>query len=175
MHWLVVVEFELTADDRGAAMDVVNQELGGLSRVWNQAMGAGTLTAHGDAGKDIEWLIVDAETALGRNDSRHGGTPMRPKFSIATISQTITDESAARGDYAISEMSEFESADFREALDALRCGCWDNVDWRASEVIAYPADYEQNIRTGAYEADTLVIRTERPEWLNRLATAYDNR
>lgn len=94
-------------------------------------------------------------------------------LAIATIHETITDESAAVGDVASSDMSDAEPVSFRDALDALKQGCWDNVDWRATEVIAYPADWHQDMRTGDYDADTLVIRGPEHQ-LARLARAYDH-
>lgn len=94
-------------------------------------------------------------------------------FTLYEIAETITDESARRGDVATSEASDPEPVTFREALEALRGGVWDNLDARASEVIAYPADWRQDFRTGEYAAETLVIRADDPRNLERLLAAFE--
>ena len=101
---------------------------------------------------------------------------MTAKFSIATIEERLWWESDEpdTDPSQESDMSEFAPADLRDALDALERGCWDNIDWRASELIAYPAD-QHLLRDGIYESETLVIRARRPEWLDRLASAYEAR
>lgn len=93
-------------------------------------------------------------------------------FTYATISQTYTDESIENAESATSEMSEDAPVSFRGALNMLRDGCWDNLDWRAEEVICYPADWHQDFGTGEWDSETLVIRSRRPEWLSRLSCAY---
>ena len=99
---------------------------------------------------------------------------MQP-FAIATIEEVITEESSRSGDVASSDMSPDTPCGVREALADLLDGCWDHVDWRDSEVIAYPADWHQNYRTGDYEATTLVVRASDPRNLERLARLYDAR
>lgn len=90
-------------------------------------------------------------------------------FTLYRVENVITEESAACGDYASSDPTPTEDADFRSALAALESDCWDNVDVRGDgTIIAYPADYAQNIRTGDYEAAELIIHARRPEWAYRL-------
>ncbi len=100
---------------------------------------------------------------------------MRDMFAIATIEEVITEESAREGDVASSDMSADDPCGVREALAALLDGCWDNVDWRDTEVIAYPADWHQDMFTGDYDATTLVVRANDPRNLERLARLYDAR
>lgn len=101
-----------------------------------------------------------------------GRHTMAAPYYIATIAETITEESAAHGDVASSELSDDSPATLREALDVLQQGCWDSIDWRHNELIAYPADWHQDFRTGDHDAETLVIRARRPEWLDRLYNCY---
>ena len=97
-------------------------------------------------------------------------------FTLYRVENIITEESATRGDYASSDPTPEESATFREALDALRSDCWDNIDLHGDgTIIAYPADYVQNVRTGEYEAAELIIHARRPHWADRLLDAYEAR
>lgn len=92
-----------------------------------------------------------------------------PKFTLYWVENVITDESASHGDYASSEPTETQPVTFREALAALNSDCWDNVDTgRDGTIIAYPADYVQDFRTGDYSASELIIHARRPEWAYRL-------
>jgi len=97
---------------------------------------------------------------------------MKARFTLHWIEEVITDESAANGEAASSKMDEGESVDLREAIDALRNGCWDNVDVRPAELIAYPADWRMDMRTGDYEASTLVIKGS-PKDIGRLVDCYE--
>lgn len=92
---------------------------------------------------------------------------------MATIGRVVTFH--GEDNYTDEEdwTSDFAGASFREALKALRRGCWDSIDWRNDELIAYPADWHQDLVTGAYDSETLVIRARREEWMDRLARAYD--
>jgi hypothetical protein len=97
-------------------------------------------------------------------------------FTLYRVENVITTESAKRGDYESSEPTETEDADLREALDALDSDCWDNVDLNGvGTIICYPADYSQNYRTGAWEADQLIIHARRPEWAERLLDVWEAR
>jgi len=97
-------------------------------------------------------------------------------FTLYRVENTITEESASRGDYATSEPTPETPADLREALDALRSDSWDNIDLTGDgTIIAYPADYTQNTRTGDYEAAELIIHARRPEWADRLLNLYEAR
>jgi hypothetical protein len=94
-------------------------------------------------------------------------------FSLYRVENVITEESASRGEPSSSEATPIEPATFREALDALDSDCWDNIDERGDgTIIAYPADYVQDIRTGDYSASELIIRARRPEWAARLVDCY---
>ena len=95
-------------------------------------------------------------------------------FTMYEIENTISEESASRGDYASSDASVEAPATLREALDALLDGCWDNVDAHADAVIAYPADYDQNYRTGEWSATQVVIHGA-PRQIARLLDLYDAR
>jgi hypothetical protein len=90
-------------------------------------------------------------------------------FTLYRVENVITEESAEHGDYDSSEATPTENADFRDALVALDSDCWDNVDVRQDgTIIAYPADYTQNYRTGAYEGSELIINSRKPHWGIRL-------
>jgi len=94
-------------------------------------------------------------------------------FTLYRVENVITEESARIGDYASSEATPVEPADLREALDALMSDCWDSIDERGDgSIIAYPADYVQNLRTGEWEAAELIIHSRRPEWSERLMALY---
>jgi len=95
-------------------------------------------------------------------------------FTLYRVENVITDESASRGDYASSDPTPKEPATLREAIEALQSDCWDNIDMtRDGTIIAYPADYSQNIHTGEWEAAELIIHARRPEWAERLLDAYN--
>lgn len=47
--------------------------------------------------------------------------------------------------------------DLRGAIDALDSDCWDNVDERGDEVLLYPADHHQDMRTGEVTGTTVAI------------------
>ena len=97
-------------------------------------------------------------------------------FTLYRVENTITEESAAEGDYASSEASPEAPADLRSALDELLGDCWDSIDARGDgTIIAYPADYEMDIRTGEYSAEELIIHARRPEWADRLLNLYEAR
>jgi hypothetical protein len=94
-------------------------------------------------------------------------------FTLYRVTNVISEESSKRGDYESSEATEPTGADFRETLDALNSDCWDNIDQRGDgTIICYPADYSQDIQTGDYEADTLIIKARRSEWADRLLSFY---
>jgi hypothetical protein len=101
------------------------------------------------------------------------------KFTMATIERVIIWADDGSEDYSDESdwSSEFTGVSFRQALDALCGGCWDSVDWRTDEVLAYPADSHHDYRTGEYTgeytSESLVIKSPRPEWIDRLARAYD--
>lgn len=95
-------------------------------------------------------------------------------FTMYEVENVITDESAARGDYASSDVSPEVPATLREALDALLAGCWDNLDGRADSIVAYPADYHQDFRTGDYSASELIVSGD-PRNIARLLDLYDAR
>lgn len=96
----------------------------------------------------------------------------RERFELVTVTNVITEESAAVGDYASTDQSEPTQVDLRGAVDALMSDHWDNIDARDVDVIAYPADYVQDYRTGAYAADTLIVRADSPANLERLMSCY---
>jgi hypothetical protein len=99
-------------------------------------------------------------------------------FSMYEVENTITEESAGYGDYASSETSPEEPATLREALDALLNGCWDRVDGRADGradcVIAYPADYEQDMYSGDWSGTEVIINGP-PRQITRLLNLYEAR
>lgn len=99
---------------------------------------------------------------------------MATPFSMYEVENVITEESSKRGDYASSEATPETPATLREALDALLDGCWDNLDGADDRVIAYPADYVQDMHTGAYEASELIIHGA-PRNIERLLALYDAR
>lgn len=97
-------------------------------------------------------------------------------FTMYEVENVITEESSEGGDYASSEATPAEDATFREALDALLGGCWDNIDsTRDGTIIAYPADYNQNYRTGAYEGSELIITAKHPHHAERLLDCYSTK
>jgi hypothetical protein len=101
---------------------------------------------------------------------------MAPKFTLYTVENVITEESAAHGDYASSDATEEHGASLREVIEALESDCWDNIDERSDgTIICYPADYVQNYRTGEWSAEELIIHARRPEWADRAMALYDAR
>lgn len=97
---------------------------------------------------------------------------MRARFELYRVTNVISEESSRRGDYASSEASDTVTVDLREAVDALLGDYWDNLDEREDTVIAYPADYVQDYRTGDWSADQLIIRADNPANLERLMACY---
>lgn len=97
-------------------------------------------------------------------------------FTLYRVENVITEESSRRGDYASSDVTETEPASLREALAALESDCWDNIDLRGDgTIIAYPADYVQDLHTGDYSASELIIHSRRPEWSDRLLNVWETR
>jgi hypothetical protein len=95
-------------------------------------------------------------------------------FTMYEIENVITDESSAEGDYASSDASPEEPATLREALDALLYGCWDNVDGSSGSIVAYPADYHQDMHTGDYVGFEVIINGD-PRNITRLLALYEAR
>ena len=94
-------------------------------------------------------------------------------FTLYRVENTITEESASQGDYASSDPTPEEPATLREAVDALNSDCWDHIDERGDgTIIAYPADYSQDMYSGEWEASDLIIKARRPEWAERLMACY---
>lgn len=94
-------------------------------------------------------------------------------FTLTEIENTITEESAEHGDYASTDVGEAEPVDFRQALDALLNGCWDTVDLDGhGQIIAYPADYDQDSRTGEWSGTTVVITPRVVEHGERLLEVW---
>jgi len=94
-------------------------------------------------------------------------------FTIKQIEETLIFDDAEDDDYNVEydDSAPSEQATFTEALDALNGDYWDNIDERSTEVICYPADQHQNIRTGAYTCTHLVISGKAQD-LKRLMACY---
>jgi hypothetical protein len=85
----------------------------------------------------------------------------RERFHVSSATSYITEESSQRGDYDRTEEGDEYNTDLSGALAALDSDCWDNVDVRGDgSIIAYPADYQQDYRTGEYEGTTLFIQAD---------------
>ena len=101
--------------------------------------------------------------------------PMTWHFTVQEVERSITHH----GDDTHTDEHDagaVEPCSFREALDALEGGCWDNMDERGDgTIIAYPADMVMDIATGVYESTQLIIKARRPEWADRLIAYYEAR
>lgn len=96
-------------------------------------------------------------------------------FTVQEIERTITHHDDETHDDEYDEGT-IEPASFREALDALEGGCWDNLDVHGDgTLIAYPADMTMDPATGSYESTQLIVKARRADWLDRLLDVYEAR
>ncbi len=101
---------------------------------------------------------------------------IRDKFTVQEIDRTILFSDDDSGDYSDEyDEGSVMPTDLAGALLALDSDCWDSLDYHGDAIICYPADSHQNYRTGEWESTQIIIKADRPEWLDRLMAIYDNR
>lgn len=94
-------------------------------------------------------------------------------FTVQEIERTVTWY--GEDDYTDEDdPGKVEPANLREALDALRSQCWDDMDNHGDgTLVLFPADQRMNAQTGAYESTHLIVKGE-PHNIERLLRFYYN-
>ena len=84
------------------------------------------------------------------------------RFTIQRVTSTIApapDDGTDGPTDAEYDEGPVEPGDLRAVIDALESDCWDSLQESGDgTVIGYPADYAQDMRTGEYSADHVIVK-----------------
>jgi hypothetical protein len=82
---------------------------------------------------------------------------MRNRYLIKEIEQVVHWEGEDEDPDITYDVGIPVASDIEDVISKLKQGCWDNLDIRETEMIAYPADSHQDMRTGDYHQTQMVI------------------